>query len=126
MSAKKHFTLEEANALIPQLLVDIPKAKKLYFSLSNEFPDVKKAWKNVKYNGGSQQGAGYLNLALQLNQIVNDLESLGCVLKGFDKGLVDFPAKREGKEVYLCWKLPETEIKYWHDLDAGFAGRQHI
>ena len=50
----------------------------------------------------------------------------GILLKDPDRGLVDFPVLREGREVYLCWLLGETTIEFWHDIDAGFAGRQPL
>ena len=54
------------------------------------------------------------------------LESKGCILKGIKYGLVDFLSLRGGKDIYLCWKIPEQRIEYWHDLQSGFAGRQRI
>ncbi|MBI5428012.1 MAG: DUF2203 domain-containing protein [Nitrospinae bacterium] len=126
MSFKKFFTLEEANSLVPRLLKDIPHLQKLTAELNENFPDVKNAWKKARFNGGSAQGAGYLRVAVQYTRLSSDLESRGCVLKGVENGLVDFPSIRDGREVFLCWKMPEKEIRYWHDIDAGFAGRQSI
>ncbi|UCD12801.1 MAG: DUF2203 domain-containing protein [Nitrospinaceae bacterium] len=126
MPEKRYFTLEEANALVPDLLRDVPKIQGLTHHLSHDFPDVKKAWEKAKYNGGSLEGVSYLKGVLQLNALVKSLESRGCILKGASAGLVDFLSMRDGREVYLCWKLPEKDIRYWHDLDAGFAGRQEI
>ena len=54
------------------------------------------------------------------------IHALGCELKHVDQGLIDFPALREGREVYLCWRLGEPTIGWWHDLDTGFAGRQPL
>ena len=61
-----------------------------------------------------------------LQTSLKKLEELGCLLKDIDTGLVDFPTLYRGKEVYLCWKLGETSIGYWHRVDAGFPGRQAI
>lgn len=123
---KKYFTVEEANALVPELLDTVPKLQELYAKMTKEFPDVRNAWEKVRYGGGSFQGADYLSLALVANQLIRELESKGCVIKGIERGLVDFLSLRDGKEVYLCWKNPEKEVRYWHDLDAGFAGRQPL
>jgi hypothetical protein len=125
MSVKKYFTLEEANSHVPQLLQDIPLIQELARGL-NKFPDVKKAWEKAKLNGGSNQGTAYLSVALKINNLVEGIESKGIILKGLVDGLVDFPAIREGKEVYLCWKIPEQKIEFWHDVDAGFKGRKPI
>ncbi|MFQ5450683.1 MAG: DUF2203 domain-containing protein [Nitrospinaceae bacterium] len=126
MPSKKYFTLEEANSFIPRLMRDVPRIQSLAADMVKNYPDVKKAWEKHKYNGGSFQGIPYLRVALKVNKIVNDLEATGCVLKGINEGLVDFPSLRDGREVYLCWKVPETKIQYWHDMDSGYAGRQRI
>jgi hypothetical protein len=59
-------------------------------------------------------------------QSIEDLESIGVVLKGLEQGLLDFPAKRFDEEIWLCWKEGETEIKFWHEKDSGFMGRKPI
>ena len=59
-------------------------------------------------------------------QSIEDLENTGVSLKGLDEGLLDFPAKRFDKEIWLCWKEGETEIKFWHEKDTGFMGRKPI
>ncbi|NIP99106.1 MAG: DUF2203 family protein [Nitrospinaceae bacterium] len=123
---KRYFTVEEANAHVPRLLELVPQIQDIAARLNREFPDVRNAWEKAKFNGGSSQGTAYLAAAQTLTQMVKDLESIGCVVKGVKEGLVDFPALRDGKEVYLCWKVPEKEIRYWHDIQAGFAGRQPI
>ena len=127
MSIKnKFFSVEEANGLIPQLLIDIPRIQILMKSLVDEYLDINKAREKVQMNGGSMQGADYLNCVLKINYLTEGLESKGCILKGINHGLVDFPSLRDGKEVYLCWKNPEQRIEYWHDIQSGFAGRQRI
>lgn len=65
-------------------------------------------------------------LAADIERYVTELKELGVDFKGFDQGLVDFPAEIEGRRVYLCWKLGEDAVEHWHDVDAGFAGRQRF
>ena len=122
----KYFSVEEANAFIPKLLIDIPRIQSLMKSLVCEYPDIRKAREKAQFNGGSLQGVDYINCVLKINSLTQGLESKGCVLKGIEHGLVDFPSLRDGKEVYLCWKNPEERIEYWHDVHSGFAGRQPI
>ena len=126
MPSKKLFTLQEANSFVPQLLDLVPKIQKLSISLSNDFPDIKNAREKSKWNGGSDQGVGYLALVLKYNNFMRKIDEMGCEVKGIREGLVDFPSIREGKEVYLCWRMPEKEILFWHDLNTGFAGRKPI
>jgi hypothetical protein len=62
----------------------------------------------------------------RLSQLVDELHRVGVELKDFEKGLVDFPAWHEGREILLCWKQGEAEVAYWHETDAGYAGRQSV
>jgi hypothetical protein len=126
MSEKKLFTLAEANCLVPQLLDWVPEIQKLSASMNHDFPDVNNAREKAKWDGGSVEGSAYLNVVIKYNHIIQQLESFGCEIKGVREGLVDFPSVREGREVYLCWRMPEKEIRFWHDMDTGFAGRKPI
>ena len=126
MSSKKLFTLDEANAFVPQLLDLVPRIQKLSVSLNNDFPDIKNARDKAKWNGGSDQGVDYLNAVLKYNDLMHKIEGVGCEVKGIREGLIDFPSLREGREVYLCWRMPEKEILFWHDLNTGFSGRKPI
>jgi len=65
-------------------------------------------------------------LAKDIEGYIAELAELGVTCKGMDTGLVDFPAQMEGRAVYYCWKIGEDGIQYWHDVNAGFAGRQRI
>jgi hypothetical protein len=62
----------------------------------------------------------------RLDDLVDELEDVGAQLKDHQSGLVDFVGRHEGRDVYLCWKLGEESIAYWHELDAGFAGRKPV
>lgn len=64
--------------------------------------------------------------AARINDYLRELEAIGCVFKGFDAGLVDFYSLREDRPVFLCWRLGEDRIRWWHELDAGAAGRQPL
>lgn len=63
---------------------------------------------------------------LRLDEYIGELRQLNVILKDANKGLVDFPAKLDGREVYLCWQHGEEEVGYWHDTDKGYAGRQSL
>jgi hypothetical protein len=65
-------------------------------------------------------------LAAEIERYLAELGELGVEFKAFDVGLVDFPGERDGRPIYLCWRLGEPEVEYWHELDAGFAGRQPL
>jgi len=65
-------------------------------------------------------------LAREIEGYVEEIRQLGVEMKGLDTGLVDFPAEVEGRPVWLCWQLGEDSVQYWHETDAGFAGRQPV
>ena len=65
-------------------------------------------------------------MTAQITQRIHAIAELGVILKDLEVGLVDFPAHRNGREVYLCWRLGEDHIGWWHEIDSGFAGRQPL
>ena len=77
-------------------------------------------------NGGGRAGSEYGVEAYKLYLAIGRITDLGVVLKHLDLGLLDFPHEREGRVVFLCWHPPEESVEYWHDLDAGYAGRQPL
>ncbi len=77
-------------------------------------------------NSGSAMGTVYVDYLIVLHASVERLQGIGCQVKSLEEGLVDFPHLREGREVLLCWKLGEDDIEYWHEVDAGFAGRMKL
>ena len=62
--------------------------------------------------------------ARRINGFMEELSMVGCVFKGFEEGLVDFHSKLDGRDIYLCWRLGEEGIGYWHEIDAGYRGRR--
>jgi hypothetical protein len=122
---ERHFTREEANALLPQLtalLTQLREAKdeltdtEAHEALSEAAPT----------NGGGEQGRQVGVAFLEVRRILDTLERAGIVLRDIDRGLVDFPALTGGREVYLCWELGEDEVGYWHDLEGGYGGREPL
>ena len=79
----------------------------------------------VSQDGRDKQKAAQ-ELIERLNKLGAELRELGCELKGIDEGLIDFPAEREGRTIYLCWRLGEDAITHWHEVDTGFGGRQSL
>lgn len=65
-------------------------------------------------------------LAAELDGFIAELTQLGIEFKGFDQGLVDFPAELQGRPVYLCWRLGEPSVQYWHERDTGYEGRRPL
>lgn len=120
---KRHFTLEEANRTLPlvrRIVADVVRTHERATHLHNQ----------LEYRGKPQQRVE-IEDALEkevdrLNDLVDELRTIGCELKDYRMGLVDFIGKHEGREICLCWCLGEPQIDHWHELHAGFSGRQPV
>jgi hypothetical protein len=122
---ERHFTPEEANALLPRLnemLLALRSSKdeltdaEAHEALSESAPG----------NGGGVEGKQVGVAFLEVRRLFGAIEESGIVLRDIDRGLVDFPAVIDGREVYLCWELGEDDVAYWHDLDSGYRGREPL
>ncbi len=122
----KTFTLEEANALVPQLEALLEEIVSLRDKLVSMGPTLQTVVQRAGGNGGSKAGSEYVLLLQRFNASLSVFQDIGCELKDLDQGLVDFPSYREGKLIYLCWKRGERRVEFWHDLESGFAGRQPL
>jgi len=122
----KTFTLAEANQLLPRLKQMLDELIAVRDQLAREGVHLHSLLQRASGNGGNQHSNAYYLLLERFNARLSELEALGCELKDLDQGLVDFPSYRDGKLVYLCWQRGEERIRYWHPLDAGFAGRQPL
>jgi hypothetical protein len=121
----KLFTLQEANALLPNVRIILAKIQRAHRQLVHYREEAKKAAAAAEQGGGGiESGVAYAALLTDLTVQLSELETLGVQLKDFERGLVDFPSLRDGRVVLLCWQLGEgDELEWWHDVDAGFAGR---
>jgi len=121
----KLFTVEEANALLPTVRKIVGRIQRTHKALSRYRDAAKKAAEAAEHGGGGiAEGVHYATVLSELTLAVADLEALGVQLKDFERGLIDFPSLRDGRMVLLCWQMGEgDELEWWHDLDAGFAGR---
>lgn len=121
----KIFTVQEANALLPDVRTIVGKIRRAHRQLSRYGDDAKKAAEAAERGGGGfPDGVAYAAVLNELTAQLAELEALGVQLKDFERGLVDFPSLRDGRVVLLCWQLGEgDELEWWHDIDAGFAGR---
>ena len=89
-------------------------------------PQVQKARDASAFDGFSKVGVEYVEAVSHLIFLIHQIKDLGVLLKDADQGLCDFPYMRQGRVVYLCWKLGEESIGFWHDIEAGFAGREPL
>ena len=125
MKHDRHYTLEEANAALGWVQDTLTSLRSAREGLSDE--EAREALAEAgPQNGGGDAGRVVSEAFLQLRDALARLQEAEVVLRDLDRGLVDFPAIRDDREVYLCWLEGEDEIAYWHDLEAGFAGREPL
>lgn len=124
------FTHEEATALLPELrprLHELAAMKRRLDAVQREFNAMRQhARSNGHATRAQELGTELETLVHDLNAAVAAIHALGIDVKDLDSGLVDFPSEREGRIVYLCWRMDEPAIIAWHELDGGFMGRQPI
>ena len=126
MQEKRYFTIEEANACIPELVDEISLLRAIRNELAIYHAEITPLLEVVSANGGSKHTAALLRATARFEAVLERIAARGCHLKGLDPGLVDFPHLREGREVYLCWRIDEKRIRYWHEIEDGFEGRQPL
>ena len=121
----KLFTIQEANALLPSVRTIVARIQQAHRRVAQYRDDAKEAAEAAeKGGGGISSGLAYAQALTELTTRISGLEALGVQLKDFERGLVDFPSLRDGRVVLLCWQMGEgDELEWWHDVDAGFAGR---
>lgn len=121
------FTLVEARSLVPRLrklLARVSREREALLDMRVEIDLARE--KANEGGGGSPLGPVYITHLIAFSEAVQEIEYLGVHVKDLRNGLVDFPYDRDGRIVYLCWKPDEDEISWWHETDAGFAGRQPL
>lgn len=130
----KLFTLREAQALVPRLeklLRSAVKAKNAAEEVDEELQGVAA---RITMSGGmeidptavAEMKVRKMGAVRTLQESVEEIRETGCLIKDLEEGLLDFPAMLGDREVYLCWKMGETQIEYWHHIEDGFAGRKRI
>jgi hypothetical protein len=121
----RHYSLEEASALLPRVAELLAKMRQARDRLGDA--EAREALDAAgQTNGGGRPGKVVSEGFLELRESMLELRELEIVLRDLDRGLVDFPSLRDGREVYLCWEEGEPEIGFWHEPDAGFGGRRPL
>ena len=125
----KLFTINEANDLLPVIRPKLERIKAQYDKLAvlRESAKAAAAAATESGGGGMEGGSAYVKSLYEIGKITTEMNDLGIQVKDYTRGLIDFPSMRENRVVLLCWQLGEDEhIEWWHELEAGFIGRQHL
>ena len=122
---ERHYTVEEANALLPSVKPVLRRLRDAKDQLTDT--EAHEALSEAAPgNGGGDPGRKVGEAFLEVRSLLGTLEEAGIVVRDIDRGLIDFPAIRDGEEVYLCWELGEDSVEYWHDLESGYGGRRQL
>jgi hypothetical protein len=133
-SHPRTFTREEAEALLPEVDRLLGQAHDLALQLASANQQAESAQWKVRSNGKVQPDASgqpsersRRQIAEELRGLIEQIQGMGVVVRDIQSGLIDFPSIRDGRIVNLCWRRGEPlEIRWWHELDTGFAGRQPL
>jgi hypothetical protein len=124
---KRFFTPEEANRaliLVRRITEDVTTQYKSLVALRTQLDEI--GWKPKDTDRADELRSQIREIADRLRTLHEELQSIGCEMKDWSLGLIDFPAMYQGREVLLCWRLGEKSVEHWHERDAGYAGRQRI
>jgi hypothetical protein len=122
----KLFNLEQANETLPVIRPWVKQILDIRQSILACQPEIWPVLEKAAGNGGNKIASQVEQEFERLDALVRRVQATGALLKDVNTGLVDFLSMREGREVYLCWQYNEARVSYWHELDAGFAGRQPV
>jgi hypothetical protein len=131
-AAKKYFTPEQAEAMLPLVRSIVKDISELAHSLRDRHERLTRLQKGgvgkglITASQLEEEQAAWEHDSERLQECVDELTGLGVEMKDLFTGLVDFPCWKDGREICLCWKLGEARLGWWHEVDTGFAGRRPL
>jgi hypothetical protein len=125
MLHRRHFTLDQANGLVPVITDLMIGLRAAHDELMRGGVDGELALL-AETSGGAWPGRERAEAAVTVSLAFESLEELDVLVRDVERGIVDFPTLMDGREVYLCWHLGEPAIAHWHEIESGFAGRQPL
>jgi len=122
---ERHFTVAEADAALGEVGPLLERLREARDRLTDAEAHEALAEASPT-NGGGRHGHAVGGAFLEVRRLLATLSALGVVLRDIDRGLVDFPALLDGREIYLCWQRGEARIGFWHELESGYEGRRPL
>ncbi len=122
----RYFTLQEANETLNFIRPLMEEVQKIRRKVLKNQPEAWPAIEKSAGNGGNRALSNLVQDFEKFDALIHRIQETGVLIKDINLGLLDFPALKNGREVYLCWQYGEGEIAFWHEVEAGFAGRQPI
>ena len=122
----KYFTLQEANQELISIRAWMDEIQTIRGEILKHQPEIWSVMEKSAGNGGNPTLSRMVKSFDRLDELIHAIQDSSVIIKDINTGLLDFPALRDEREVYLCWKYGEHNIQFWHEIEDGFAGRQSI
>ena len=122
----RYFTLQEANETLLTVRPLMDGVQTIRQKILANQPEAWPAIEKSAGNGGNRALSNMVQDFEKFDALIHRIQDTGVLIKDINIGLLDFPALRDGREVYLCWQYGEEDIAFWHEVEAGYAGRQPI
>jgi hypothetical protein len=122
----RYFTLQEANEVLNFIRPLMEEVQTIRLKILKNQPE---AWPGIEKSAGNGGNRALSNMVPDFEKfdaLIHRIQATGVLIKDINLGLLDFPALKDGREVYLCWQYGEGEIAFWHEIEAGYAGRRTI
>jgi hypothetical protein len=124
--AAHYFTVQEANSLLPEikpLMAELMERRARVVSTRGELTGM---FELSNSDFGGEKASEIVVEFMAIERLAKLIRSKGCLIRDLNAGLLDFLSEREGREIYLCWRFGEPRVEFYHELNSGFQGRQHI
>ena len=124
--SQRYFTLQEANDTLDLIRPLMDEVQAIRQKILKNQPEAWPAMQKSAGNGGNRALSKMVQDFEKFDALIHRIQATDVLIKDINLGLLDFPALKDGREVYLCWQYGEGEIAFWHEIEAGYAGRQPI
>lgn len=126
MDVLRSFSVNEANRLLPDLRLRVERIVEIHHEMKAFLARNQESIDRARRSGNAPVDPVYFEMLERMQSAIDRVTELGCQVKDLETGLIDFPAVRDGRTVLLCWRLGEDQVGYWHEMNAGFAGRRPV
>ena len=123
---QRYFTLQEANETLNLIRPLMDEVQAIRIKILKNQPEAWPAIEKSAGNGGNRALSNMVQDFEKFDALIHRIQDMDVLIKDINLGLLDFPAWKDGREVYLCWQYGESDIAFWHEVEAGYAGRQPI
>ena len=123
---QRYFTLQEANDTLNLIRPLMDEVQAIRLKILKNQPEAWPAIEKAAGNGGNRTLSNMVQDFEKFDALIHRIQATDVLIKDINLGLLDFPALKDGREVYLCWQYGEGDIAFWHEIEAGYAGRQPI